>query len=105
VTFRVPNSAVVTHRVVRVEQVGGVAYLETKGDANESADAALTPASWVVGRVVFSVPVAGYLLALPSSPIGIVAIVSLVVCLLAAHALLLGAAAGNVPRPLAPDPR
>jgi signal peptidase I len=104
VTYQVPNSAVITHRIVRVAIVGGVTYLETKGDANDSADPDLIPASWVIGRVVLSVPLAGYLLALPSSPIGIVAVVSLVLCLLGAHALLLSVRGTTNPRPLAPDP-
>jgi signal peptidase len=102
VTFQTPNSAVITHRITRVADVGGVTYLETKGDANATPDPDLVPATWVLGRVVFSVPLAGYLLALPSSPIGIVAIASLVLCLLVAHAFLLNLRTGDVRRPLAP---
>jgi len=102
VTFQVPNSAVITHRITRVSDVGGVTYLETKGDANATPDPSLIPASWVIGRVTFTIPLAGYLLALPSSPLGIVAIVSLVLCLLGLHALLLGVQGGNAPRKLAP---
>lgn len=101
VTFQVPNSATITHRVVRVAQLSGAAYLETKGDANASPDPTLTPVSWVIGRVMFSVPLAGYLLALPTSPLGIVAVASVVLCLLVAHALLLNVQAGSARRPLA----
>jgi signal peptidase len=103
VTFQAPNSAVITHRITRVSEVGGVTYLETKGDANAAPDPDLVPATWVLGRVVLSVPLAGYLLALPSSPLGIVAIASLVLCLLVAHAFLLSVQAGQVARPLASD--
>jgi signal peptidase I len=104
VIYRVPTGTVITHRIVQVSDVGGVMYFETKGDANETADPDLVPAGWVIGRVVLSVPLAGYLLALPSSPLGIVAVVSLVLCLLGAHALLLNVRSTNAPRPLAPDP-
>jgi signal peptidase len=104
VTFQVPNSAVITHRITHVSQLAGATYLETKGDANASPDPELIPASWVLGRVVLSIPLVGYLLALPSSPIGIVAIASLVLCLLGAHALLLGVRGTDTGRPLAPDP-
>jgi signal peptidase I len=31
VTFQVPNSTIITHRITRVTDVGGVTYLETKG--------------------------------------------------------------------------
>lgn len=103
VTFQVPNSAVITHRITRVVQVGGVAYLETKGDANAAPDPNLTPAGWVIGRVLFSIPLAGYLLALPSSPIGVVAAASIILCLLVTHALLLSVRLGSARRPLAPD--
>jgi signal peptidase I len=103
VTFQVPNSAVITHRVVAVSQVSGVTWLETKGDANDTPDPDLIPATWVIGRVVLSVPLAGYLLALPSSPLGIVALASFVLCLMGAHALLVGMQAPKVVRPLAPD--
>jgi signal peptidase I len=103
VTFQVPNGATITHRITRVTDVGGVTYLETKGDANATPDPSLTPASWVIGRVMLSVPLAGYLLALPSTPLGVVAIVSVVLCLLAAHALLLTVQSGHARRPLAPD--
>jgi signal peptidase len=102
VTFQAPNTAVITHRITRVEQVAGVTYLETKGDANASPDPDLVPLAWVIGRVVFSVPLAGYLLALPSSPLGIVAMASLVLCLLVAHAFLISLRAARAPRPLAP---
>jgi signal peptidase I len=103
VTFQVPNGATITHRVIRVAAVDGVTYLETKGDANAAPDPTVTPASWVIGRVVLSIPLAGYLLALPSTPLGVVAVASVVLCLLAAHALLLNVQSGNARRPLAPD--
>jgi signal peptidase len=102
VTFQAPNSAVITHRITRVSEVGGARYLETKGDANAAADPDLVPASWVIGRVVFSVPLVGYVLALPSSPLGIVAIASLVLCLIVAHGFLLNVRSGDVHRPLVP---
>ena len=102
VTFQVPNGAIITHRVTRVTEVAGLTYLETKGDANAAPDPTLTPASWVIGRVTFSVPLAGYVLALPSTPIGIVAVGSIVLCLLIAHALLVGLRTADQRRPLAP---
>jgi signal peptidase I len=104
VTFQVPNSAVITHRITRVSQVDGVTYLETRGDANAAPDPTLTPASWVIGRVSFSLPLAGYLLALPSSPLGVLGVGSIVLCLLVAHALLLNVRAGGTGRSLAADP-
>lgn len=60
VTFRVDDSTTVTHRVVGVD--ADAKALSTKGDANSLPDAAPVPFSSVVGRLVFSVPVAGMVL-------------------------------------------
>jgi signal peptidase I len=103
VTFQVPNGAVITHRITAVSHVAGATWLETKGDANDTPDPDLIPVTWVIGRVVLSIPLAGYLLALPSSLLGIVALASLVLCLMGAHAVLVSAQATKVGRPLVPD--
>jgi signal peptidase len=67
-----PEHAVYTHRIVRIAERDGQIWIETRGDANELADPSITPASAVVGRVTGVVPVAGYLLALLSVPVGVV---------------------------------
>lgn len=67
-----PTQAVYTHRIIRVAERDGEIWFETKGDANDSADPAITPASAVIGRVSHVVPEAGYLLALLSIPVGVV---------------------------------
>lgn len=58
ITFRLGDGNLVTHRIIRNE--GG--SLVTKGDANESVDAAAVKAEQVVGTYMFQVPQAGYLL-------------------------------------------
>lgn len=73
VTFADPDGYT-THRIVgsSAESVGGVAEqsFTTKGDANEEADpVALNPRN-VVGKAVFAVPHAGYLVDFVKSPIG-----------------------------------
>lgn len=60
VTFQVDDSTTVTHRVVGVD--ADAKTLSTKGDANALPDAAPVPFGSVVGRLVFSVPVAGMVL-------------------------------------------
>ena len=67
-----PERAIYTHRVIRIAERDGQIWLETKGDANELADPSITPASAVIGRVTGVMPVAGYLLALLSVPIGVI---------------------------------
>lgn len=88
VAFRLPNGAVVTHRMV--ELVGGEdePYLRTKGDANEDPDPSLVPESALIGPVVFHLPLVGFMLAMLGMPIGIVTILSVAGTLLTAIWLL-----------------
>jgi signal peptidase len=83
-------SATFTHRVTRLVERDGERWLETKGDANPDADPALVPAASVVGRVELTVPYAGYVLRLLSTPIGVVFVVSLAATLLVAGRLVGG---------------
>jgi signal peptidase len=64
ITFNDPyvKSRLVTHRVVEIVHTpNGLAY-RTRGDANESRDPWAIRLNGEVGRVSFSVPVAGYVL-------------------------------------------
>lgn len=65
----------ITHRVVDVVEREDGQYFETKGDANDSPDAALVPASHVVGRIVFHVPLLGHLVVAAGTRLGIIALV------------------------------
>ena len=83
-----PGKAVFTHRIVRLVQREGAIWLETKGDANSAPDPSILPAADVLGRVVLAVPYAGYLIALTSSPSGMLMIVALDLLLLTAGWML-----------------
>jgi len=74
--------AVFTHRIVRIAERDGEVWVETKGDANPSNDPSITPASAIVGRVIVSIPLAGFLIALLSIPSGVLFVVSLGLLLL-----------------------
>jgi signal peptidase len=82
------GSTIFTHRVIRIVERSGEPWLETRGDANPGADPALVPATAVVGRVVVTVPYAGYLLRLLSTAAGVLFLVSLAATLLVAGRLL-----------------
>lgn len=84
VTLRTGNQTVVTHRVIRVAELRGVPHIETKGDASATADPVLVPESSVIGRVEISVPLAGYLIAYLTTPLGIISVLLVVGTLLAA---------------------
>ncbi len=85
-----PNRAIFSHRIIRVVVRDGAVWVETKGDANATADPSLTPASQVIGRASATIPGAGYLIALLSSLHGIVFVVSLGLVLMVAASLVEG---------------
>lgn len=89
VTMKVgPKHSVFTHRIIRLLTLDGLPYIETKGDANANPDGATIPASAVEGRVAWSMPIAGYLVALLSVPIGILFALALGATLLLAAWIL-----------------
>ena len=65
----------ITHRIADIEMVSGKTYYITKGDANNAEDSNKVPEGKVVGKVLTSVPYAGYLLAAAKKPIGFVLLV------------------------------
>lgn len=67
---------VTTHRVVGIEHESGLAF-ETKGDANEKADPKTVPSSALVGRVAFTIPLIGYVVAFASTQLGLILLVAL----------------------------
>jgi signal peptidase len=71
-----PQRAVFTHRIVRIVERDGATWIETRGDANPTADPSITPASAVVGRVAVAIPEAGYVLMLLSTIQGVVLILA-----------------------------
>jgi signal peptidase I len=82
------GQAIFTHRIVEVVDRPDGRWIRTKGDANALPDPTLIAASAVIGRSELSIPYAGYLLALLSSPTGVLFLVGLAATLLAAAWLL-----------------
>jgi len=72
-----PKQSVFTHRIVRVAELDGAVAIETRGDANLTADPSLTPASAVIGRVAVTIPLAGFLVALLSIPSGVLFVIAI----------------------------
>ena len=72
VTYRISEDTLVTHRVIEVDIGSSAIY--TKGDANDTRDAAAVPFENVVGKVAFHIPLLGYLTIYAKTPLGVVAI-------------------------------
>lgn len=88
ITIKADNGVLTTHRVVRVAQLPDGIYFATKGDANETADPVLEPASRLQGRIDLSLPFLGYLMYLLTTPSGVISIFGLAMTLLFAIWLL-----------------
>jgi signal peptidase len=67
----------VTHRVVDIVQSESGVKFKTKGDANEEADQKLVPADALVGRVMFSIPYIGHVIAFAGTQLGLILLVAL----------------------------
>ena len=88
ITLAAGNGTTVTHRVIRVAELDGTRHFETKGDANPSPDPVLVAPGQVAGVVDLWVPIAGYALAMLSTPGGLVSVGSLLLATLLAIWLL-----------------
>ncbi|MFI5226775.1 MAG: signal peptidase I [Candidatus Limnocylindrales bacterium] len=73
--------SVFTHRITRIVDRPDGLWIETKGDANQDVDPSITPLRQVIGRVVLTVPDAGYLVQWLSIPSGIVATICIAAAL------------------------
>lgn len=73
ITFRLsPGGPTTTHRVIDIEETDAGKRFVTKGDANENSDGEAVPPDGIVGKVAFSLPYLGYLIAFAGSRIGLI---------------------------------
>lgn len=89
VTFRDPEdpSRLVTHRVRSIRAVGHRVEFSTKGDVNNNPEQWQTDSEGTIGRVLYRVPKAGYLLFWLRSRVGRLAMIAAPALLLAVLAL------------------
>jgi signal peptidase I len=76
VTVGLSGGAVLTHRIDEVVQQDDRRMFRLRGDANSGADPALVTQDQLLGRVVLTMPLLGFLLALMAMPSGVVALLS-----------------------------
>jgi signal peptidase len=69
---RNPNNLVV-HRAIEKSQIGNKWYFKTKGDNNNGPDPWQVPEDNLVGKVIFGVPLLGYVKIVLGTPTGIAA--------------------------------
>jgi signal peptidase len=109
VTIRLDAAhAVVSHRVVRLTDRAGAAWLELRGDANADSDPVLVPATAVVGRIAMVWPELGRWLGAFASRAGFLTVVGLAGTLYALSLLAARMDATGTPRrsgPIGPAAR
>jgi signal peptidase I len=76
ITFRAPNGAFVSHRVVGLAEGTSLAF-KTKGDGSFAADPVIVPSASVEGKVESFIPELGYFVNALGSTAGVVATVTL----------------------------
>ena len=86
VTFHPTPGFTVTHRIAAI----GKDAISTKGDANPSRDVGSIQPNMIVGRVAFSVPYGGYVAVFFQNPVGVVALLLLLLALMAVWQLTSG---------------
>lgn len=77
ITFH-SGSSLTTHRIIEITDQGFV----TKGDANDTVDLDVVPTNVVVGRVVWTIPHIGGVLAFLKSPFGMAILVFIGLCII-----------------------
>lgn len=77
ITFSEPTNpkVLVSHRIVRVEKQAGDTSFITKGDANEDPDTEKKLKQSVIGKVLFSIPLAGYFVNFAKSKNGLLMLI------------------------------
>ena len=95
VTFHPTPGYTATHRIAAIGPDG----ITTKGDANPSRDVGLIQPAMIAGRVAFSVPFGGYVAVFFQHPVGVVALLLLLLALLAIWQLT---GSATKPRPTEP---
>jgi signal peptidase I len=69
------SSVPITHRIVEVVQEDGMTAFATKGDANDARDTGLVAQEEILGKVLFTLPFAGYAVSYAKTQIGFVVLI------------------------------
>ena len=77
VTITLSGGAILTHRIDAIVEQDDRRMFRLKGDANAAADPVLVLPDQLVGQVVLTLPLLGYLLAMMSVPIGVASLLSI----------------------------
>ena len=78
ITFKLEGDTNATHRIIEiVKENDNSIKFRTKGDANESADSKLVEPQDIRGKVIFTIPILGYITANISRPPGNIVMIAI----------------------------
>lgn len=80
ISYSVGEEAVVTHRIESVDREQS--QFTTKGDANDVADGSPVDFSRVIGRVIYHIPLLGYITIYAKTPLGITGLCVIIIVIL-----------------------
>ena len=66
----------ITHRIVKIDKTGLLWRFETKGDANPASDFGVVTQAGTEGKVIFVIPLIGYLIEFFKTPVGFILLVA-----------------------------
>ena len=78
IAFRAQTGNLVTHRVIKITDVG----FETKGDSNDISDGVSTTKDNYIGKNIFSIPKAGFLVKIIQTPRGKIILITFIILIL-----------------------
>lgn len=78
IAFRAQTGNLVTHRVIKITDVG----FETKGDSNDVSDGVSTTKDNYIGKNIFSIPKAGFLVKIIQTPRGKIILITFIILIL-----------------------
>ena len=82
------NAIPTTHRLVATRTEGNTSYFNTKGDANATQDPEEITQANIIGKVVFTIPFAGYILDFARQPWGFALLIGIPATLVVLYELI-----------------
>lgn len=85
ISYQLSEDTMVTHRIDSINEEQKT--IVTKGDANDNVDSAEVQESQVVGKVIFSIPLLGYIAIYSRTPLAIVVLCIVIAILIVVNML------------------
>ncbi len=82
------GSAIITHRIVRIDEAAGVKTFQTKGDNNNTVDDSTLSADMLQGKFLYRIPRLGHVAMFLQTPIGMILFIAVPLVLFVLYDIL-----------------